>query len=36
MRKLEEVEFAVKSENDEDLAASLVARMLHTGLTRPM
>lgn len=35
-RKFEEVELAVKGETDEELAASLVAEMLRTGLTRRM
>jgi hypothetical protein len=35
-RKFEEVELAVKGENDEELAVSLVAEMLRTGLTRRM
>jgi ribosomal protein S3 len=33
-RKFEEVELDVKGETDEELAASLVAEMLRTGLTR--
>jgi hypothetical protein len=32
-RKFEEVELDVKSETDEELAASLVAEMIRTGLT---
>ena len=32
-RKFEEVELDVKGETDEELAASLVAEMLRTGLT---
>ena len=32
-RKFEEVELAVKGGTDEELAASLVAEMLRTGLT---
>ncbi len=35
-RKFEEVELDVKGETDEELAASLVAEMLRTGLTRRM
>ena len=35
-RKFEEVELAVKGGTDEELAASLVAEMLRTGLTRRM
>jgi hypothetical protein len=33
-RKFEEVELDVKGETDEELATSLVAEMLRTGLTR--
>ena len=36
VRKVEEVELAVKGGTDEELAASLVAEMLRTGLTRRM
>ena len=35
-RKFEEVELAVKGETDQELATSLVAEMLRTGLTRRM